>query len=302
VRTTLRLRVGGLTLAVSAEADGPRLQWPAVYRPFLTTRGADIAISAQWELPPVPADARTLFESGGAWSCLAVGNERWYTFRTQGPSRPPDRILRMKASLTRGTLHVARGKAARAAGFALAYPLDDLVFQHHLASRGAAVVHACGLLHEERALIFCGASGAGKSTTARLWKRHAPRTVVLSDDRIVLRVQRGRFWAFGTPWHGEGRFAAEGARPLAALFFLRQSRRNELRAISPADAAAQLLARSFPPPWDAQGVAGALTACADVAASTPAYELRFRRDAGAVAAVRDFMARFPSRRRTSPTR
>ena len=132
--------------------------------------------------------------------------------------------------------------------------------------------------------------------------RHAPRTVVLSDDRIVLRVQRGRFWAFGTPWHGEGRFAAEGGRPLAALFFLRQSRRSELRAIGPADAAARLLARSFPPPWDAQGVAGALTACADVAASTPAYELRFRRDASAVAAVRDFVARLPSRRRTSPTR
>jgi hypothetical protein len=299
---TARLHVGGLTLAVSTEADGPRLQWPAVYRPFLAARGADIAISAQWELPPVPSGARTLFESGGAWSCLAVGNERWYTFRTQGPSRPPDRILRMEASLSRGTLHVARGKAARAAGFALAYPLDDLLFQHHLASRGAAVVHACGLLHQGRALLFCGASGAGKSTTARLWRRHAPRTVVLSDDRIVLRVRQERGWAFGTPWHGEGRFAAAAGRPLAALFFLRQSQRSELRAIAPADAAARLLARSFPPPWDAQGVAGALAACADVAASTPAYELRFRRDASAVAAVREVLARLPSRRKTSPTR
>jgi hypothetical protein len=294
---TARLRVGDLTLAVTAATDGPGLRWPAVYRPFLATRGADIAITARWDLPPGPMEGEPLFDSGGAWSCLAVGRERWYTFRTQGPAKPPDRILRVDPSLKRGTLHVARVPAARAQGFALAYPLDDLLFQHHLAGRGAAVVHACGLLHEGRALVFCGESGAGKTTTARLWKRHARRTVVLSDDRIVLRARRERFWAFGTPWHGEGRFASAAARPLGALFFLRRSRRTALRVLGQAEAAARLFARSFPPPWDAQGVAGALSACADVAATTPVYELRFRRDESAVSVVRELRMR-----RTSPTR
>jgi hypothetical protein len=259
-----------------------------------------VAIDVRWGLPPLPGAAELQFESGGAWACYAVGRERWYALRTRGPARPPDRILRLDASLARGTLHLSR--ETRAAGFALAYPLDDLLFQHHLASRGAAVVHACGLRYRGRALLFCGHSGAGKTTTARLWRRHAPEAVVLSDDRVVLRARGGRFRAFGTPWHGEGRFSSPASAPLAALFFLRQARRSALLPLGPAEAAARLMARAFPPPWDARGVAGALEACARIAAGTPAYELRFRRDASAVSVVREALARGPSARRTSPTR
>ncbi|HEX6737041.1 MAG TPA: hypothetical protein VF310_02095 [Vicinamibacteria bacterium] len=297
---TARLRVAGVTLALTAEPRGPALHWPAAYRPFLARRGADVALDVRWGLPAIPRGAERLFESGGAWACYAVDGERWYALRTRGPARPPDRVLRLDPARARGTLHVERGSRAR--GFALAYPLDDLLFQHHLAARGAPVIHACGLRYRGRGLVFCGHSGAGKTTTARLWRRHARGAVVLSDDRVVLRRVGDRVEACGTPWHGEGRFSSPLSAPLAALFFLRQARRNALVPLGPADAAARLMARSFPPPWDAAGVSAVLAACAEVAARTPAYELRFRPDAGAVEVVREALARGPSRRSTSPTR
>lgn len=56
-----------------------------------------------------------------------------------------------------------------------------------------------------------------------------------------------------------------------------------------AQAAARLFARSFPPPWDTEGLEGALDACADTAAAVPAFDLFFRPDRTAVEAVRSVL-------------
>jgi len=146
-------------------------------------------------------------------------------------------------------------------------------------------VHACALVVDGRAALFCGRSGAGKSTTARLWRRLRPGTPVLSDDRVAIRLQGGRPIAHGTPWHGDGGFATPAGRPLAAVFFLRHGRRTRLTPLAPGAAAARLFSRSFPPPWDPVGIGRVLEACAAVAASRPCYELRFRPDRQAVDAV-----------------
>jgi hypothetical protein len=162
-----------------------------------------------------------------------------------------------------------------------------MLFQHRLARDGGLELHACGLILRGGALLFCGRSGAGKSTTARLWRRLRPRTPLLSDDRIVLRRRGGGFRAYGTPWHGDGGFASPRSAPLAAVFFIRHGRRSRARALPPAEAASRLFSRSFPPPWDRSAVGRVLDACARVAARVPCFELRFRPDASAIAAARE---------------
>ena len=92
---------------------------------------------------------------------------------------------------------------------------------------------------------------------------------------------------YGTPWHGDGGFASAASAPLGALFFLRHGRTTRLVPLARGEAAARLFTRSFPPPWDREGVARALDACADAAAPAPAFELAFRPDRTAVAAVRE---------------
>jgi hypothetical protein len=280
----LRFRIAGRTLAVRSPV---RLGIAPAYDPFRVARGADIAVDVRpGPLPPLPAEA--LFRSGGTWTAHALGSRVVYAFRTAGPDAAPDRVLLVNRARTRATLHVPPFRAG--SHRPLGYPLDDLLFQHHLAGAGRLVVHCCGLVVDGAAVIFCGDSGAGKSTTARLWSRLEPRTRVLSDDRIVL-VPRGRaFDAHGTPWHGEGRFAAQGAAPLRALFFLRHGARTRLSALAPGDAGARLFARTFPPPWDASVIAKSLDACGRVAQSVPAWDFSFRPDASAVAAVRETLA------------
>ena len=283
-RRTLRLRVGGLVLAVEAERPTPALDPPAALRPFLVARGGDIRL--RYREGPVPplTPGEPLFDSGGVWRVERSRGRLVYRFRIPKRRPPHYKAVVIDARLSRGTLHF--DKAEQGPHFALDYPLDELLFQHRLAREGAIEVHGCGVVWQGRTLLFCGRSGAGKSTTARLWKRHARGARLLSDDRVVLRPGRRAVRAYGTPWHGDGGFASAASAPLGALFFLRHGRTTRLRPLQPAEAAARLFTRSFPPPWDREGVARALDACADAAARVPAFELSFRPRSEAVDAVR----------------
>jgi hypothetical protein len=93
---------------------------------------------------------------------------------------------------------------------------------------GGALVHACGLAVSGRAHVFIGRSGAGKSTLARL--AAAAGAEVISDEIVPLRLERGRFYVYGSPFWGEMRSAGRPLRlPLAGIYALRKSRVNSLR-------------------------------------------------------------------------
>jgi hypothetical protein len=294
-RRALRLQVGGLVLAVEADRPTPALEPPPALVPFLVARGGDIRLRYTEEPPPRPGRAETLFDSGGVWRVERASDGLLYSFRIRNRRPPLYKVVSIDEGLRAGCLYFDR--SPRGPRFALDYPLDELLFQHRLAREGAVEVHACGVLWRGRALLFCGRSGAGKSTTARLWKRHARGTRLLSDDRVVLRPAGRAVRAHGTPWHGDGGFASPASAPLGAVFFLRRGRRTRLAPLGTAAAAARLFARSFPPPWDTEGLEGALDACADAAAAVPSFDLFFRPDRTAVEAVRSVLRR----RRATPS-
>jgi hypothetical protein len=276
---TFRLRVGGVTAAVvKGELPG---SVPPVLRRFTARRGADVALAVRCEEPPPPLGP-LVFDSGGTWRVNR--HRRGLLYLVAGPDAPdrPYRGLALDAGLRRGILYEP-ATARRAGGFALGFPLGQLLFQHRLARSGAAEVHACGAVVGGRALLFAGASGAGKTTLARVLRRR--RLHVLSDDRIVLRRAGRRLTGTGTPWHGTAALASPRTAPLGALFFLRQAKKSRTRRLAAAESAARLFALSFPPPWDAEGVAGVLHLATTVARAVPAFELEFTPDVSAIDAA-----------------
>ena len=278
-----RLKVGPTVL----EICGDRPSWislPRRFRPFQVAGGNDIAVEVRRESGPRPG--QLLFESGGVWRAYAQPDgSRLLTFRV---GRTIYKSALLDRGITRGTIFFPRSRsAALAPKSALEFPLDEMLFQQRWAHDGLLEVHACGIKDRGGVLLFTGQSGAGKSTTARLWSRVEPRSVILSDDRILLDPRGGdAVRAFGTPWHGTARFGSPGYGRLKALFFLEQAGSSEALPIHPAQAAARLFTRTFPPIWDREMTERVMSACADVAERIPAFILRFTRDETAIAAAR----------------
>jgi hypothetical protein len=277
-----------VTLAVHS-ARPTRLIAPSrAQQAFLARTGADLRLDLVEDRPPEPSASEMLFDSGGVWRTYRHGRQGrdWlYAFETTRLRPRLYKAVVMDRGFRRGVLYFPRPTAGARPRSALDFPLDELLFQHYLARRGGLEVHACAVEVGRRALLFCGVSGAGKTTTARLWERHRPGTRILSDDRVVLRLRAGRVWAFGTPWHGLGRYALPAGRPLAAVFFLEHARETRGEPLSPPAVAARLFARGFPPPWDRAALARVLDTCSRVALRVPGFRFGFRKDASAVRAA-----------------
>jgi len=148
----------------------------------------DIEIQVKWvdDLRPV---GRTVFDSGATWRLYERGDRFHFDFSAPFYGEQPYRRLLVNGGFTKATIQLNASCAERSSypGVALSYPLDELLVMHYLAYESAIELHASGIVHRDGiANLFVGHSGAGKSTTTRLWTERED-VEVLSDDRIIVR-------------------------------------------------------------------------------------------------------------------
>ncbi len=164
------------------------------------------------------------------------------------------------------------------------YPFDQLGVIPILARRDAFLVHACGAVIDGKAFVFAGHSGDGKTTLSRLLASEGLE--LLSDERIAICCERGRFIAYGTPWHGEGDVVSRASYPLGGAFILRKSSEHRIKVGAPGALAAEFLARSIVPYYLAEETALILSLVQRMSEAVPLQELEFslEPDLGAVLA------------------
>lgn len=106
----------------------------------------------------------------------------------------------------------------------------------------AFMLHAAVVRIGGRAYAFSARRGVGKTTHARLWQRVFPgEAEILNGDKPILRIQGGRFWAFGTPWGGKEGTQMNVGCPLSAVCFLEQAAQNRIEICPVADTVARML-------------------------------------------------------------
>lgn len=118
-------------------------------------------------------------------------------------------------------------------------------------NRGLCVVHSASLLYRERAWLFSGKSGTGKSTHTNLW-RDAWGITLLNGDLNCLGIEEGRVWSYGLPWCGTSGIASSGAHLLGGVVFLRQGKENRVQELTEAEKACLLAMRMITPTWTAE--------------------------------------------------
>jgi hypothetical protein len=275
------LSIGDLTLRLTA--NDSRLVAPvgASSAFVCPPRPADITIDASWGETLVEPAGTVLFESGASWRLIRTSGEFAFTCRSSLREPPTYVIARFDDDrFTRGmvTLDPRHFPDDTAPAFALDYPLDELVWVHNLARGRGVELHACGVRDAAgRVYVFAGQSGAGKSTTARLWAGR-PGFTVLSDERLVVRTDGDLPLVYGTPWHGDAEIASPASGPLGGVFLLRQATAHAATLLPPPIAAAQLLSCAFLPFYDPRAVAHTVDAVERIVASTTVSVLSFAAD------------------------
>lgn len=287
-RRRLCLSIAGLGALI--QSDQPDLEIEpqgAVSRFVADEIAADLTVRVRWTTKPARPDNRPRFDSGGAWRLERSGDHFLFHFISSALGPAPYKTARVNPSFTSSEVTLHRPYfAGRRAIYPLEYPLDELLFIHLLALGRGVELHGCAVVDASgEASLFIGQSGAGKSTTARLW--HAePGVTILSDDRIIVREIGGLISVYGTPWHGDEPFASSGPGTLARIFFLRHGSAHRLRALTPVEATARLFACSFVPVYDANAIEFTLALLARIAGGVPCCELQFAPDRSVVDFIR----------------
>ncbi|HKN75892.1 MAG TPA: hypothetical protein VJW94_12005 [Candidatus Acidoferrum sp.] len=282
----LSYRIGGITFELHAEGE-LRLTPERELSAFAVEPGhCEVRLQVSWADSLRVPNSTPLFHSGGLWSLFAEPSGYRFSFLSPLLGMTPYKEAWLDSEFRSGRVLLSRRYFdTDRPVYPLEYPLDELLMIHRL-SRGEGVeVHAVGISDENgRGHLFLGHSGAGKSTTARLWMDR-PGTRILSDDRIILRAQEGQIWMYGTPWHGDAGIASPDSAPLSGVFLLKHGKSNERFPLRPGRAAAELFTRSFVTHHSAEGIQFTLDFLDRVAREVPCFIFQFVPDESAVEAI-----------------
>lgn len=98
-------------------------------------------------------------------------------------------------------------------------------------SLNSVSIHASTIFYNNKAVLFLGESGTGKSTHTRLWVKHIPETIILNDDSPIVKVVNNQVYAFGSMWSGKLACYKNESYPIAAMVRIRQAPFNKIHQL-----------------------------------------------------------------------
>jgi hypothetical protein len=271
------IRIGDVAVSIEGQASG---EIAPAYLPFVAQGKTDISLRLHHGLPDLVVGEK-VFESPPIWTLYREnGASVIRLFPEMGDLQ---RTLFLPHHLKHADLYFGDDSIR----FIDPYfgPIIELLLMHYLAQERGIILHACGIVIEDKGILFVGESGAGKSTLARMWDQENG-VDILSDDRIIVRKQGHEFRVYGTPWHGEAAFGSPREARLERIFFLSHGQENSTKEMTGLDPVSHLLTCSFPPLWDHQGMEFALEFFSQLAAQVPFQELSFKPEKSVLALVK----------------
>jgi hypothetical protein len=286
------IRIGGLSIRVAGECRNDVALVPSLQAFRANTGVSDVQLRVEWTARLTCLQGRPIFDSGSVWKLYEGDDAFVFDFNAASLGTQPYKRLLVDRQFRTATLQMSAESFAATGGTLapLEYPLDELLIMHRLTQEKAIELHSCGIVRADGVgNLFVGHSGAGKSTTTRLWTERED-VEVLSDDRIIIRrdpLAFRKIRMYGTPWHGEAMYASPNSAPLARILVLQHGHGNILTRLSPGQAVSELFARSFVPFHRHEYVDSALEFLQEVAETVPVYLYEFEPDQRAADKIRD---------------
>ena len=131
-----------------------------------------------------------------------------------------------------------------------------ILFALATAGHGVALFHSATVTYDNKAYMFLGVSGTGKSTHSSLWLKYIHGTELLNDDNPVVRVDGDDVTVYGSPWSGKTPCYRNHSNPLGGIVLLSQAPYNKIQRLSPLMAYAALVPSISGKRWDKQVAEG----------------------------------------------
>lgn len=219
---------------------------------------------------PYDSNADSLVYASSTWEFRKTAEGRLIF---AAPYQEPPRRIVVAPDFSQG---VIEGDFSRFAGSDF-YPIQDLeirLFTAWLAGRGDIVLHASGVMKDNKGYCFAGESGAGKSTLAAALATD-PSLTILGEDQVILRYLDKRFWIFGTPWHLDPAMCSPGGVPLEKFFLLDRSLPPGTAPVRPGQGVTRVLQTAFIPYYLPEKLPAILDRLALLAEEVPIFSYNY---------------------------
>jgi len=282
----LTFEIGGISLSIDSDLPLKKETFASKFQLFRCTNEGDVSVTIHHHcgLPKI-----------GNWGEKVYQRAPWIIYET--PSRYTYRMFvegnsqfhlvaifnkdHSEGHIYKGKNYVQAFKEGNLTSL-LCLPTDQILFARLLADRGGIILHGSGLIFKEKGYLFVGHSDAGKTTLVKIFHHHAR---ILNDDRMIVRKEDGRFYLYGTPWHGELSLVAPDRISLKAIFFLNQAEENKVEKTEGLDAFKRLYGCTIKPLVTEKWAKNTLDVCQALSREVPCYHLYFDKTEGVISTI-----------------
>jgi len=275
----LAFKIGDIAISFEGDLRIKPDEIKPSYRPFISADKPDIQLRMHLGAPDILVGEK-VFDSSPIWALYRQGDD--LVIKLFEAMNGISRILHISRDCSTADLYFAEPNGSFLDPFF--GPIVELLMVNYLAGQQSLIVHACGIDRKGNGILFVGESGAGKSTLTKIWNK-AAGDKILSDDRIIIRKENGHYWMYGTPWHGDAKFASPAKVKLEKIFFIKHGQTNFVTAVRGTFPVLQFLKASFPPYWDKKCMKFAMAFFNELVAAVPCRELSFVPDGNIIGFV-----------------
>ena len=111
-------------------------------------------------------------------------------------------------------------------------------FAKHIYDYNMLLVHGAAIEYKNKAYLFMGPSGIGKSTHIKFWKQALDNITIINGDKPVIDDNG---FVYGTPWSGKERWNSLVSYKLESLIFIYRDTYNHIEKTNGSDILQDLL-------------------------------------------------------------
>ncbi|WP_066056318.1 hypothetical protein [Robertmurraya korlensis] len=179
-----------------------------------------------------------------------------------------DYLIEVKADYSEAKIYVNND-------FALKHAMMNLYSCYIVYRKWGLLLHSSCVIDQNKAHLFTGYSGAGKSTAAKLSN---PR-ILLSDEASIIKIQGNEITVFDSPFRSETESHAKNLTAgIGSIQLLIQSNQNKRELLKKSDALMQLMDKVFYWAHNREDTKNILQLMQQLVQNTPVYELYFQKN------------------------